>query len=312
MFFKIGEGLFKIDLTDHHAMLGIPLDADAKQVRKRYLKIAAKIHPDTCKFKDQEQANYAGQLLSKLINPAYEYLSKSTNLQEHNLILSQTGQKLAAQEPLELKFPEAKQLYQGGGSINNSYRQLVAEIAQEQFVDIDQTLNKIALLSELNLVYIVLNGGQERTKTFTVSSSTTTTTGPTTPTATPTTSNNNGGSSQYSNTFSGSKNRSRYSRAEELIKKENFAQAVIELRDRLKEDPLDPITHSLLGYAFLKQKQMGMAKIHTKKALEFDAKNTVAIKTLDAIMRSTDTAGLSKKDAKKGGFIWGYVWGKKK
>lgn len=94
MFFSIGDGLFKVNLTDHHATLGLPLDADGKQVRKRYLKIASKIHPDTCKLADQDQADYAGQILSKLVNPAYEYLSKSSNLQEHNLILSQTGKKI--------------------------------------------------------------------------------------------------------------------------------------------------------------------------------------------------------------------------
>jgi hypothetical protein len=40
MSFQIERGLFKFDFTDHHAVLGIPVNADVKEVRKRYLKIA--------------------------------------------------------------------------------------------------------------------------------------------------------------------------------------------------------------------------------------------------------------------------------
>ena len=47
--FAIKHGLFKLKITDYHAILGIPLDADAKQVRLRYLKIAQTIHPDILK-----------------------------------------------------------------------------------------------------------------------------------------------------------------------------------------------------------------------------------------------------------------------
>lgn len=143
----------------------------------------------------------------------------------------------------------------------------MAEIAKEQFVDIAQTIDKISLLSELNLVYIILNAGKTGTKTIAAAGTSTTTKTKESATASSGSSNKQEASPAPSTTFSGSKTRSRYSRAEEFIKKGNFAQAVIELRDRIKEDPLDPITHSLLGYAFLKQKQMGMAKVHAKKSL---------------------------------------------
>jgi len=34
--FKIDSGLFQFDFTDHHAVLGVPIDADFKDIRKRY------------------------------------------------------------------------------------------------------------------------------------------------------------------------------------------------------------------------------------------------------------------------------------
>ena len=75
MSFAIKQGLFKLNITDHHAILGVSLDAEPKQIRLRYLKIAQKLHPDKCRA-DQDKMKLAGQILSKLVNPAYEQLSK--------------------------------------------------------------------------------------------------------------------------------------------------------------------------------------------------------------------------------------------
>ncbi|NET50396.1 MAG: J domain-containing protein, partial [Merismopedia sp. SIO2A8] len=46
MALKIDRGLFNTDFTDHHAVLGVPIDASSKDVRKRYLRIARRLHPD--------------------------------------------------------------------------------------------------------------------------------------------------------------------------------------------------------------------------------------------------------------------------
>ncbi|MBO1349251.1 MAG: hypothetical protein EBE86_018515 [Hormoscilla sp. GUM202] len=36
MSFLIQKGLFKTDFTDYHAVLGVPVDAEKKEIRKRY------------------------------------------------------------------------------------------------------------------------------------------------------------------------------------------------------------------------------------------------------------------------------------
>lgn len=70
MSFNIDKGLFNSDFIDHHAVLGIPVDADQKGIRKRYLKIARRLHPDSSDLKTAEDRRLASEYLSKLVNPA--------------------------------------------------------------------------------------------------------------------------------------------------------------------------------------------------------------------------------------------------
>jgi len=79
MSFKIDSGLFKFNFTDHHAVLGVPVDAEFKDIRKRYLKIARCLHPDSCSAQSEADKQRANQLLSKLVNPAYENFSQAGN-----------------------------------------------------------------------------------------------------------------------------------------------------------------------------------------------------------------------------------------
>lgn len=46
MSFVIKNGLFHLNITDYHAILGASLDANAKEIRLKYLKIAQILHPD--------------------------------------------------------------------------------------------------------------------------------------------------------------------------------------------------------------------------------------------------------------------------
>ena len=76
MSFQIKQGLFKLDLMDYHAILGVPLDADVREIRLRYLKIVPKLHPDTSKIKNTEAKEKANNILARLVNPAYQALTK--------------------------------------------------------------------------------------------------------------------------------------------------------------------------------------------------------------------------------------------
>lgn len=152
MSFKIDRGLFKYDFIDHHAILCIPIDADVKDIRKRYLKIARRLHPDSSVTASAAEKQLANELLSKLVNPAYEKLSGEAARAEYILILSQMGRRLLQESAsVELNTDLAKQLA-GAPNIDHFYKSAIAKIAQTQYDSLQQVLQVIAQVSELNLV----------------------------------------------------------------------------------------------------------------------------------------------------------------
>ena len=85
MVFQIQRGLFSGEFADHYALLGMPLFSDGKDVRKGYLKIARLLHPDSAILTSGDK-QFAEQLLSKLINPAWECLVQEKTKIEYDLL----------------------------------------------------------------------------------------------------------------------------------------------------------------------------------------------------------------------------------
>ncbi|NEO97536.1 MAG: tetratricopeptide repeat protein [Symploca sp. SIO2E9] len=280
MSFQIERGLFKFDFTDHHAVLGIPIGANKNEVRKRYLKIARNLHPDSSKAKDETEKQQANQLLSKLVNPAYEQLSKDDR--EYLVMLERLGKRLAADDnKVPIASEAAKKLFQAGVGLENSYKSSVNNLASKQYDSLDEVLDAIAALSELNMVYLMLNGRVELNapkvkvprggagNNKVDKDKVTPNAPPSAPPVDP-----------------------HLRRAQAYIAKENFAAAVLELREGLKQKPDHSKYHSLLGYSYLKQKQAAMAKVHINKALQLNPKDETALKCKKFIeSRSTKTGG---------------------
>ena len=110
-------------------------------------------------------------------------------------------------------------------------------------------------------------------------------------------------------------------RAEELILRNAFAQAILELRDGLKLEPNNSRCHSLLGVVYLKQNQAKMAKIHIERALQLDPKDAQALEAKQKLDKLSAGAGGKAKPAKagqsekprdSGGGLFGLFGGKKK
>ncbi|NER26177.1 MAG: tetratricopeptide repeat protein [Symploca sp. SIO1C4] len=278
MSFQIERGLFKFDFTDHHAVLGIPIGADKKEVRKRYLKIARNLHPDSSKAEGEAEKQQANQLLSKLVNPAYEQLSKDDR--EYLVMLERLGKRLATDDKkVPIASEAAKKLFQAGVSLENSYKSSVNNLAAKQYNSLGEVLDAIAALSELNMVYLMLNGKVKR---------------------------DSGKDDSISNNRGNESNNTpppppppspvdpHLRRAKAYIGKENFAAAVLELREGLKQKPDHSEYHSLLGYSYLKQKQVAMAKVHINKALQLNPKDETALKCKKFIESRSTKAGGSK------------------
>ena len=312
MSLAIEYGLFKFNITDYHAILGVSLNADAKQIRLRYLKIAQKLHPDTCKS-DKQRAN---EILSKLVNPAYEKLSRQNTSAEHQIVLTQIGRRLAEnRDKVTLNAEFDRELSQAGDKLEAVYDRHLNNLTAKQYEPLEQSSQTLALLSELNLVYLMLKYvrdlGREENVTFqqqpetTVPKAAKPQTPPTQPPDEPT-------SESIIDSY--------LRRAKQYIAKGSIIEAIAELRDALKIDPKHSTIHALLGKAYIRQQQLTMAKVHINKAYQANPQDPVAIESKKELEKlttgknksNTDSTSGKKSDPGNSGFFSGFFGSKKK
>lgn len=310
MSFQIERGLFLLDFSDYHAILGVSIEADAKEIRKQYLKIARRLHPDSGEAATEREKQLAGQLLSKLVNPAWEKLSQEKSRTDHGVVLKLKGQA-ANRKRNELDFMSnlAKQLLSASNP-NYYYRTALQDLADRQYQQFDQTIELTAQISELNLAYLIRldesddsKPAEAKKQTYTTNQSTAKPVEKSVALEVP-----DSLADQY------------LRRAEGFATKGNYAQATLELRDALKIDPNHSRCHSLMGMVYLRQNQPTMAKIHFNKALSIDPQDAMAIEgkqklepqAAKPVAASASAKTALKLDPKKPGGLFGSLFGGKK
>lgn len=322
--FAIKYGLFKLNITDHHAVLGVSLDADPKKIRLRYLKIAQKLHPDKCRS-DKAKMKAAGEILSKLVNPAYEQLSRKDAFAEQQLILTQIGKRLAEnRQKVTVKTPLAQELLKAGGSAELVYQKLLKKLAADQYQSLEGVIENIGAVSELNMVYLMLQGDRR------ISRSSKTTTNRAQPKASPPTQTQTApktapadAAPQPEEPTTESRVAAFIDRAQQYISKGEFDRAIKELKDALRIDPNHGVAHAVMGKAYLHKRQLTMAKVHISKACKAEPHNQIVIdskKALDKLTKAanksktTQTSSQTSKNNKPGnsGFFSGFFGSKKK
>ncbi|MEL6494855.1 MAG: DnaJ domain-containing protein [Cyanobacteria bacterium J06623_7] len=332
MSFAIKQGLFKLNIIDHHAILGVSLDAGPKQIRLQYLKIAQKLHPDKCR-QDPAKAKTAGQILSKLVNPAYEQLSRKSAFAEHQLVLTQIGKKLAEnKDKIAIKNKLALELLQTSASPELVYPKLLKKLITEQYHTLALLGEKIEAISELNLVYLMLKSDRGINRnTFKstppqVSKTTVAQSKKTVAQAPPPPPKKTVAASVEPEPSNDSRVNAFVNRAQQYIAKAEFDRAIKELKDALRINPNHGTAHAVMGRAYLHKKQLTMAKVHIDKAHKADPHNQTVIdskKALDKLSRVTKKSKTSHpggetkstdKNSKPGtsGFFSGFFGSKKK
>lgn len=316
MSFQIDRGLFLLDFTDHHAILGISVDAEIKDIRKRYLKIARKLHPDSATSDTEIARQQASNLLSKLVNPAWEKLSQERDRGEYMIVLKLKGQQALRQQGELVLGNLAKQLSTSTNP-DHFYVNALKDLAERQYEQLDQTLELTAQISELNLVYLMRKEAKGELQTGEKkplpSGNKPSPAPPKTPEPPPP---RDSAAEQY------------YRRAEVCFAKGNYAQATLELREGIQADPNHSPCHSLMGMIYLKQNQGTMAKISFNKALQLNSQDAMANEGLrqlgqpqkspNKVPGSPPKPGTSKRppdqkpDDKAGGGFRGIFGGKKK
>ncbi len=299
MSFPIQQGLFNYGLTDHYAILGVPLDANGQQIRQRYLKIAYLLHPDTCKAVGETEKRKANKILSRLVNPAYEELSRESSRLEYLLVLSQMGKTLAVDMgKVTLVNDDARKLAQAKNNVDLVYYKLLRPLIAEQYQDLEQVFQKTAQISELNLVYLLVKQGQGiQVKSSPVSSEKVTTTDSQTQSETP--------ASPIENAIR---------RSQDYLNKNNLGQAIAQLREALKIDPKNSSCHGLLGLAYLRQNQVPMAKVHINQAWKYNPHDPIALEAKQELDKKLPPESKSKPSSGKSGSsgIFGGLFGGKK
>ena len=336
MAFAIKHGLFRLNITDYHAILGVFLDDNPKNIRLKYLRIAQQLHPDTCKG-DQVRKKLANDVLSKLVNPAYEQLSRKNCFAEHQLVLTQVGKRLAEKsDRVNVASKQAKELLESGHKLEIVYNKHIQKLVNNQYQDLDKVTDKIAIISELNLVYLMIKQGRginreenipaktnpEQPQPFPpqppqTQSAASSSVNPTQPPQPPK-------SAQENNTPEENTTQVRIlsfiRRAKEYIEKESYSQAIAELRDGLKIDPNNSTCHGLMGKIYLLQNQITMAKVHIGKAHKANSKDPIVIevrkelnklsKNQEVKAKSSSKPNSSKSESK--GLFSGFFGSKKK
>ena len=94
MSFQLDRGLFRFEFTDRHAILGVSVNAGEVNIRERYQSIARLLHPDSSRWKTEQEKTLAVRLFSRLITHAYGQLSRQSQLQEQIIMLELLGKRL--------------------------------------------------------------------------------------------------------------------------------------------------------------------------------------------------------------------------
>ncbi|WP_445249966.1 J domain-containing protein [Microcoleus sp. OTE_8_concoct_300] len=311
MSFEMTKGLFKYDFTDQHAILGVPLDAEFSEIRKRYMKIAPRLHADTCSFESQADKDWANKFFSKVVNPAYNKFSKESDRKEYNLLLAAIGKRVAKEQAkMQIESEAAKQLATAK-DWEQAYKTAVSKLALKQYESVKETQEAIDQISELNMVYLlrkerlggvgVAAGSPPKAATPTSTATKTAAATPATPaTATP---------APPPPKREDSPAEAYCRRAQGFMDSKSYAKAILELKEGVKRDPKHSKAHAMLAMCYFQQDQATMAKLEMNKALASNPEEPTALEVKKKLEQG---AAKSKKGDEKPGFFASLFGGKKK
>lgn len=314
MSLNIKQGLFQFDFEDPHAILGVPLDADFNTIRKRYMLIARRLHPDSSKVESPADKKLATQLLSKLANPAYSKLTNDGSRAEHGVLLGMMGKRLIQEkDKVKLKSEAAQQLLKSP-NLETDYQESVAKLGKQAYETLSQTLETIGQISELNLVYLQRKESQGETVGKPASDKKAGKAASGKKKAEDSQPGPEAAQAKADEEKSAPSKIDNYCRrAENFIAGGDFDGAVNELKEGLKIQPKNSRAHGLLGQAYLKKNQNTLAKVHINQALKLNPKEESALEAQKGLQKQIQKAA-KEKDQKSpiAAFFSSLLGGKKK
>ncbi|GAB4214191.1 MAG: tetratricopeptide repeat protein [Synechococcales cyanobacterium] len=153
---RITKGL-GVHQQDYYAALGIPITASSEQIADAYKKLARSksLRPG---FLGQTtpEGQYASWLLSRLINPAKELLTKDSERIEYDATLKVQIRRLMDEKNGD-PWPTspAAQALRTASDVQAAYEEAIAKAASIQFDNLYGILEQAGELSELNLTFLL-------------------------------------------------------------------------------------------------------------------------------------------------------------
>ncbi|PSN18073.1 molecular chaperone DnaJ, partial [filamentous cyanobacterium CCP5] len=245
-------------LSDPYAVLGVSVTADDRRILKRYRQVAKQLHPDIQVSQPSAVSAFANQVLTHLVNPAYQKIKQDKGRKETLATLRFKVRRLTHKQTLTPKGDLAKALMNvPEANIDVFYEKSLNQLAFKQF-DSQASFDVItAQVAELNLVYLRRKMGdpvirEKRTGLVATTATQTVEKYPSSP------------GSQPQQLDYAERHRQR---AQEYIRSKNYMAAIQELKDAVRISPRNSDFHCLLGQVYLLNNLPGMAKVHIKQAL---------------------------------------------
>ncbi|NJK35199.1 MAG: DnaJ domain-containing protein [Oscillatoriales cyanobacterium SM2_2_1] len=302
---RIDRGVGQYGFNDYYAVLGLPITVHMSVVRKRYIAIVKRLHPDVFGFSPHEK-ELANQYLSKMVNPAYNVLNQERERTEYTAILRLLAKRLIkGKQIVTPKADVAKKLLRSPNTMY--YEQAITAIAEKQYDRLERIIDSIALISELNLVYLLTQEGYQHQEVAPLMT-------PQPETVSVRTSVRAAGSpspAPSSNADDTAAFRQLLRKGEELVQQKQWSMALKELRAAVQLDDKSSRCHALLGVVYVNQKLAGMAKNSFQRAIQLNPKEPLALEYLASLNGQVPSAakkpGTSsaspKTEPKKGGFF---------
>lgn len=254
--------------TDPYAILGLSVAADERRILKRYHQVAKQLHPDIYDNKSAEQQEFVTQVLSKLVNPAYQRLKQDKGRNEVLATLRFKVRRLSRENQLHPQSDLGNQLFKvAEPEIEIFYEQSLTQLSNHQYHSMQDFNTATLQIAELNLIYLRRKMGDTiiREKRTGLVAATSVTSAPVT-----------AETKSVKATLNYAERH--YQRAQDYIAAKNYPAAIQELKDALKIEPQNSTFHCLIGQTYLLHQLPGMAKVHIKQSLRLNPNNPVALK----------------------------------
>ncbi|MEA5576807.1 J domain-containing protein [Anabaena sp. UHCC 0451] len=265
-------------LVDPYAVLGVSVNADDRQIFKRYHVLAKLLHPDNYINIHNPDKELAGVILTRLINPAYQELKQTKKRNNVVATLRSKAEGMDKQAILNLqKVFNLDIISMSAPEAELFYEKAITSYALAQYESLQHLYQVTKRMSKLNLIYLSLQKNYfMETQTLTDES----TSESTSIVALPKANLAELKLSEAKNSQHPAINYAQrhYERAIQYHQQGQWSLAVKELRDAIKLEPNNSDHYALLGVVHFQQNFTGMAKVYIRQALKLNPKHTLALK----------------------------------